>query len=270
MSSTAQPLIDFHTHAFPDAIAGRTLDKLSVISNIIPHSQGTLAGTRKRQKQAGVTLSVVLQIATKPSQQTTVNNWAAENQKDGLVFFGSVHPDAEDAVSELKRIKALGLKGVKLHPDYQEFFVEEKRMFPLYEAMEALGLPLIFHAGQDPLSPELIHAEPQQIALVAKTFPHLTLIAAHMGGVNRSNEVEKHLVGLPNVYLDTSMAHTFCDPAQGERIIKTHGSDHVLFGSDLPWGSAEKSLAFLEQLHLSPEDKERVFYKNACKLLKLE
>ena len=270
MQKNSYPLVDFHAHAFPDAIAGRTLKKLSEIANSAPYSEGTLSDTREKQEDFGVTLTVIQQIATKPSQQITVNNWAAANQKDGLVFFGSVHPDALDALDELSRIKEIGLKGIKFHPDYQEFFVEEERVFPLYAEIERLGLPLLFHAGRDPLSPDLVHATPKGISKVAKSFPNLTIIAAHLGGMERSDEVEKYLVGLPNVYFDLSMAHTFCDLSQAERIVKTHGTDHILFGTDLPWGTAEQTLGLMEKLHLSEADFQKIRYQNAYKILKIE
>lgn len=262
-------LIDFHTHAFPDAIAERTLSKLAAIAETAPHTDGTLSHTRERQAEFGVTLSVIQQIATKPSQQMTVNNWAAANQKDGLLFFGSVHPDAADAVQELERIQSIGLKGVKLHPDYQEFFVGEERLFPIYAKLEELGLPLLFHAGRDPYSPDVVHAPPEELAKVARAFPKLRIIAAHMGGLEMSRSVEQHLCGLENIWFDLSMAHTFCAPEQAERIVKTHGTERILFGSDLPWGTAKQTLGFMEQLHLSDEDWNRICYLNAEALLGL-
>lgn len=269
MQKNSCPLVDFHTHAFPDAIAARTMAKLSAIADAAPFTDGTLSGLRGKQEEGGVTLTVIHQIATKPSQQITVNNWAAANQKDNVVFFGSVHPNAEDALPELSRIKEIGLRGVKFHPDYQEFFVEDKRVFPLYEEIERLGLPLIFHAGRDPLSPDLVHATPKGIAEVAKTFPRLTVIAAHLGGMERSNEVEQYLVGLPNVYFDLSMAHTFADSAQAERIVKTHGAEKILFATDLPWGTAKQTLLFMEQLHLTEDEKKQIRFENAYKILGL-
>lgn len=270
MQKQVHPLVDFHAHAFPDAIAERTLKKLSEIANAAPFTDGTLSDTRERQEDFGVTLTVIQQIATKPSQQMTVNNWASANQRDGLVFFGSVHPDAEDGLEELARIKEIGLKGIKLHPDYQEFFVEDKRVFPLYREMERLGLPLLFHAGRDPLSPDVVHATPKGISEVAKAFPGLPIIAAHLGGMELSDDVERYLVGLPNVYFDLSMAHTFCDPAQAERIVKTHGADRILFATDLPWGTAKQTLEYMDRLHLSEEEKEKIRYQNAYRILKIE
>ena len=63
--------------------------------------------------------------------------------------FGSVHPSHPDALKELERIHALGIKGIKFHPDYQYFFVDEERMFPIYEKCGKLGLIVVFHAGWD-------------------------------------------------------------------------------------------------------------------------
>ena len=82
-------------------------------------------------------------------------------------------PDAPDALDELQRIKDLGLYGVKLHPDYQGFLIDDPKMFPIYDAISSLGLPVTFHTGWDPLSPDLIHATPQAVAKVVKLFPHI-------------------------------------------------------------------------------------------------
>ena len=270
MQSKPFPLVDFHTHAFPDAIAARTMTKLSAIANAVPYTDGTLSGLRAKQEEDGVTLTVIHQIATKPSQQITVNNWAAANQKDRIVFFGSVYPGAEDALPELSRIKEIGLKGIKFHPDYQEFFVEDERFFPIYQEIEQLSLPMIFHAGRDPFSPDLVHATPKGISKVAKAFPNLTIIAAHLGGMERCDEVEEYLVGLPNVYFDLSMAHTFADPIQAERIVKTHGTKKILFASDLPWGTAKQTLAFMDQLHLSEDERKQICYQNAYRILGID
>ena len=104
---------------------------------------------------------------------------------------------------------------------------------------------------------------------MAKTFPRLTVIAAHLGGMERSNEVEQYLVGLPNVYFDLSMAHTFADSAQAERIVKTHGAEKIIFATDLPWGTAKQTLLFMEQLHLTEDEKKQIRFENAYKILGL-
>ena len=99
-------LIDFHTHAFPPALAERALGKLSFeAGGLRPQSDGTLAGLKARMASDGVDLSVVLAIATNPRQMHRVNDYAMEmDREDGIVAFGSVHPDAPDALEELERL----------------------------------------------------------------------------------------------------------------------------------------------------------------------
>ncbi len=128
-------LIDFHTHAFPDAISKNALDKLSFVSGgLEPQSEGTVASLKKEMEKDGVDISVVLSIATNPKQQTNVNNFAKEiNDGKSIFAFGSVHPDADNVFEELERIKEMGLKGVKLHPEYQKFYVDDEKMRPIYK-----------------------------------------------------------------------------------------------------------------------------------------
>ena len=150
-------LIDFHVHLFPDALAPRALEHLRGIAQSSTHTLGTVTDTLRAMDEANVDISVVQSIATNPGQQKNVNDFAAAIQGERLVCFGSVHPSAPDMVEELYRIRELGLKGIKLHPDYQAFYVDDPHLAPLYETAQALGLPILFHAGQDPVSPHGIH-----------------------------------------------------------------------------------------------------------------
>jgi predicted TIM-barrel fold metal-dependent hydrolase len=266
-------LIDFHVHLFPDALAARTLEKLSGIAEEggkgAPYfTDGTFAGTKRRMKEWGVDAFVTQHIATSPRSMRKVNDFAAQVRGEGVYSFGSVHPDAPDALEELDRIRALGLDGVKLHPDYQNFFVDEDRMAKLYERMAALRLPLLLHAGWDPLSPDLVHAEPERIARVLDGCPDLVVIAAHLGGMRRYDAVEKHLLGRRNLYLDTAMTSPYLhDPAQYARIMRGHGLDRILFATDCPWSTPERELQLLEGIGLEAEERERVTARNALALL---
>ena len=265
-------LIDFHTHLFPDTLAARTIPKLAQVSGCTPYSDGTLAGLHSKMDAWKVDLAVTLHIATKPSQQTNVNNFAASVQSDRLLAFGSVHPDAPDALEEMERIKALGLRGIKLHPDYQGFFVDDPKVFPIYQKAAQLDLPILFHCGWDPVSPGVVHAEPQALARVLEAFPQLTVVGAHLAGMERYDEVEKYLAGqFPNLYLDISMSPRYCrDPGQFVRILERHGIDRILFGTDCPWGNAPETAAYLKQVGLAPEENEKIFSGNAKRLLKLQ
>lgn len=263
--------IDFHTHAFADKIVQKAMNNLTATSGLKPYTDGSLKGLKEKMKSRGVDAAVVLPIATKPSQHDIINNWAAEiNGKGGIYAFGSVHPADPDAPEYLEKIKALGLHGIKLHPDYQDFLVDDKSVFPVYKKCAELNLPIIFHAGYDPLSPELIHAAPEGFLKIYEAFPELTMIIAHLGGMYRWDGVERLLAGKPgNIYFDLAFTAGEIGEKQLMRIISKHGADRILLGSDCPWDDPENEIKMVERLPLSREEKELIFYKNAKKLLKI-
>lgn len=262
-------LIDFHVHFFPDFLAQRALQTLAQTARGIgPLTDGTLKGTQQYLNAQGVDIGIAQHIATKPTSHKKINDWAAAIQSPRLICFGSVHPQAPDVIEELYRIKELGLKGIKLHPDYQNFMIDDPSLAPVYETMAKLKLPLLIHAGFDPYSPNLVHARPKAIAQVVDSYKDLTLIAAHLGGMEMCDETEEYLVG-KDVYFDTAVCSLFCSEPQFSRIIKAHGTDKILFGSDCPWSSPQTELAFLNRADLTPAQKEQILWKNACALLDL-
>lgn len=262
--------IDFHVHAFADKIAQRTIAALSETSWTAPATDGTLADTERTMQKWGVDGYVLLSIATKPSQHLVCNNWAASVRSAHVFPFGSVHPDGEDVLAELERIKSLGLYGVKLHPDYQHFFVDEPRMFPIYRKCGELGLPILFHAGIDPISPREIHCTPQAAAYILEKFPDTTMIMAHLGGNGLWDEVEQILAGnFGNLWMDTALAGTFVEEEQLLRIIRKHGADRILFASDCPWDSSAGTIEKIKRLQLYPEEEQAIFAGNAKHLLGL-
>lgn len=263
-------LIDFHVHAFADQIAERAVTKLMGVAKIDAETNGTIAATRETLHSWGVDRAVLLPVATKPSQQRTINDWAKAAEDEMFVSFGSIHPDAEDRLEELAYIRQIGLHGVKLHPDYQDFFAAEEKMFPVYEACAALGLPVVFHAGFDPLSPDVVHGKPEDFAKIADRFPTLTIILAHLGGQLRWDEVEQYIVGRHNVYLDTAYTTRVLSNEQLLRIIRAHGADRILFASDCPWDNAKTIYNRLCSIGLTETEQSQIFYQNAERLLGAE
>lgn len=257
---------DTHVHFFPDKLADKALPKLREISQCETHSDGTRSGTVKNFAEWGCAGGMVLHIATNAHQQTSVNNFAKESQHGNLYCFGSVYPYAENALEEMVRIKEMGLYGIKLHPDYQEFFIGDEGALPIYAQAEKLGLPIAFHTGRDPLSPNLIHCPADVLGKIADLFPRLTIIAAHMGGMDTPQEAAKHLAGKKNVYFDTAFASRFLDAASFTQLVKLHGADKVLFATDCPWSTLPAEKALLEAADLSPSEKERIAYRNAEEL----
>jgi uncharacterized pyridoxamine 5'-phosphate oxidase family protein len=149
---------------------------------------------------------VVQSIATNPQQQSKVNDFAMElNAHDRLFAFGSVHPNAPDAIEELERISQAGLKGVKLHPEYQGFYADDEKMKPIYRKISDLGLITLFHAGTDIGFPPPYHAMPEHI-LGALRWLEGPVVAAHWGGAGCGPEVVEKLCG-ENLYFDLSFGY---------------------------------------------------------------
>ena len=262
-------LIDFHTHAFPERIAGRAIAKLSHdAGGLAPQTEGTLESLKARMDTDGVDLSVVLSIATNPHQMHKVNDFAAEMNADPrIAAFGSVHPDAPDALAELERIASMGLKGVKLHPEYQSFYVDEERMKPIYRKLSELGLITVFHAGEDYGYPPPYHATPERLKNAVRWFD-APVVAAHWGGAGFGTEVLEKLCG-ENLYFDLSFGYAAMPKPVAQMILDRHGPDKLLFGSDTPWHRPQWELRLLDSLDISEADREKIRWQNAAKLLKL-
>ena len=263
-------LIDFHTHCFPDKLAPRAIERLSFVSGgLIPYTDGTVAGLRRNMAEGGVSLSVVLNIATNATQQKNVNDFAATvNGEMDLVAFGSVFPGSDDAFEELERIKALGLKGVKLHPDYQGFEVSDPKWKPLYRKISSLGLITVFHAGFDYGFPPPYGGTPDKMAIALNWFDS-PVVVAHWGGVNCNQQTLDLLCGR-EVYLDTSFGYSMLPKYYAEKILEKHGTHRVLFGTDTPWHTAQMELRLLGSLGLTDAEMAAITHRNAQRLLGIE
>lgn len=262
-------LIDFHTHAFPERIAARAIDSLARASGgLIPQTDGTAASLKAEMAKDGVDIAVVQNIATNPRQQHKVNDFAIELDQDpALVAFGSVHPDAPDALEELERIAAAGLRGVKLHPEYQQFYADDEKMKPIYRKISELGLITLFHAGHDYGFPPPYHAMPEHLLRALKWFDS-PVVAAHWGGLGCGAEVLDKLCG-ENIYFDLAFGYSALARDTAQSIIDRHGADRLLFGSDMPWHRPSWELRLLDTLDISGEDMDKLRFRNAQTLLGL-
>ena len=259
-------IIDFHTHAFPDNVAAKAVPQLAAGANVEPRLDGTVRSLLASMDKAGIARSVIGSIATRPEQFDSILRWSASIASDRIVPFASVHPADPAAVERIHQVRAAGLKGIKLHPYYQQFTVDEARMWPLYEAMEREGLILLCHAGFDIGFPQDRIADPVRTRHVIEDFPKLNLVAAHMGAWDDWAEVRRHLLGQP-VYMDISYSLNCMDPAAARELILGHGRDRVLFGSDSPWEAQEDVIHALRALKLDSAHEEAILGRNAEALL---
>lgn len=259
-------IIDIHTHCFPDELAKRAIPTLEEKAGSPAFTDGTVSGLKASMKISGVSKSVIMPIATKPQQTTSVNRWAVSIQDDSILSFGSIHPDYENWEEEMDLLVSADIKGIKLHPDYQEFFVDDEKVFPIYESAASKGLIILFHAGIDIGIPDPVHCTPERLRKVAENFPNLKIIAAHMGGFKCWDDVMNYLVGT-RVYFDTSYSYDYLGVAKMKNIISAHGTDKILFGSDSPWSAQDKDVRDIESLNLASDDYEKIMCKNALNLL---
>jgi predicted TIM-barrel fold metal-dependent hydrolase len=261
-------IIDFHTHFFPDKIAKPTVEKLADTANVNYYGDGTAASLVSFMRQDGVTISVNQPVATKREQVVSINRKMVElNKKSSdIICFGTLHPDFEAFEEELAFLNANGVKGIKLHPEYQCFCPEDRKMLRLYESCVQHDIMVLFHAGVD-LGYKDVHCTPRGMWEILD-MPGLTLVLAHMGGYRMWDDVERYLVGR-NVYFDLAYCNEM-DNVQLKRMIEDHGSDKVLFATDFPLERAKVIKDKVEALGLSEKDKENIYFRNAGKLLKLD
>lgn len=265
-------IIDLHTHVFPDKIAERTIGALAVKSGK-PAADGTVADLRRSMRESGVDVAVNLPAITKASQFDSTNRFAAEiNGHDGIYSFGAIHPDCEDPEAKLDYIKSLGLRGIKIHPDYQQCFIDDERYIWIIRYAVEIGLYVTTHAGFDNGFPELTHCTPDRSArmldaVYGKSEPaEPRIIFAHLGGRGFYDGVESLLCGR-NVYFDLSYVLIENDPALTTRIVRAHGAERVVFGSDSPWRSQKDDLAREQMLGLSAAEHELILEKNGRAIL---
>ncbi len=267
-------VIDFHTHIFPDALAPRArqalMDNTRRFGNFFEAlTEMTRDSLLEHMDMWGVDVSVIQPVVTKPSQTVTTNTWAAGAAGERIVAFGGIHPDTDDYRRDIDLVSSLGLKGIKLHAEYQGFLPDEMRMLRIYDYAFSKGLTVLHHAGYDPGKPSPFNSTPERFSRMLDEVQGGNFVLAHLGGQSMWDEVERYLVGR-DVYFDTAMGFECFESEQFLRIVKNHGADKILFGSDSPWSNASRELAVLNSLALTDEEKNMILSGNAKRLLKTD
>ena len=279
-------IIDFHTHTFPDKIAEAAVTALEKSGNTRRHTAGTNSSLMESMKRSGVDMSVILPVVTNPAKTSHINQRAAEVNETtavtGLLSFGGIHPLAENTNELLEECAALGLKGIKLHPDYYGVDFSDIRMKRIIARASELGLIVITHAGIDVglYPPECCSID--SILEVMRDVAPDKLVLAHMGGWMNWQEVTDRLSHLP-VWIDTAYSIGEIDWLDKENhkdyhmmsdemfvtMVHAFGSEKVLFATDSPWSDQEDYVARVRNMDLNEEEKENIFHKNAQKLLNI-
>ncbi len=277
-------IFDIHTHTFPDRLAGPTIAKLQSQCHSRAYSDGTESGLRASMAAAGVDGSLVLPVATSPRQVIHINDASVRlneaGPRTGLWSFGCMHPDFDGWKNELSRIAALGLKGIKVHPVYQEVDFDDLRYLRILDRCGELGLAVITHAGLDIGFPGRENCAPEMILRALRQVGPVTLILAHMGGWRQWDQVEQLLSGT-GVYLDTAFSLGSIEPIGDgfytpedlplmgtEQFVRMAREfpGRVLFGTDSPWQDQREGVALIESMPLTRAEKDGILGDSARRL----
>ncbi len=255
-------VIDVHTHIWPEKLADRAVNHVGDYYSYEMHGKGTLSDLIQSTKEAGVDRFVIHSSALKASQVEDVNTASASYITDKIAGFGTLHPEYTDFEGEINRIISLGLKGIKLHPDFQFFNIDDPRMYPAYEILSDKRLPVLFHMGDVNYD----YSSARRLSKLIKDFPKLIVIAAHLGGHMKWDEAEEYLVG-KNIYMDSSSVSRKLSPERIKHIIRAHGADKILFGTDYPIARHTEALEHFFSLGLSDDENKSILFDNAYNLI---
>lgn len=252
---------DAHAHIFPEKIAARASISISDFYGGAPmYAPALLEKLLSSGEEAGTEKFLVCSSAVVPKQVFGINDFISYSCKmdSRLVGLGSMHPDYYDIPSELDRIKELGLLGIKLHPDFQQFEIDSDKAFYMYSLCRDRGLSVLFHIGDKRYD----YSSPARLANVVKKMPELKIHAAHFGGYNAWDSAFEVLECSENLYFDTSSSLAFLDRDTALRFIEKFGADRFMFGTDFPMWEPKKELDRLLALGLDIDTLEKILFRN--------
>lgn len=263
-------IIDGHCHIYPEKIAAKAVAGTDKFYDTTAAGTGTIADLLEQGTAAGIDHFVVQSVATTPKQVKSINEFIAVSvaeHPDRLTGLGTLHPDSEDQAADVQHLIELGLHGVKLHPDIQNFKIDDYRCLKIYELCEKAGLPILMHTGDNRRD----LSNPNRLKPVLEAYTDLIIVGAHFGGWSIWEEAAAELAGYQNLYVDCSSSMPFMqDISKIPALVRAYGTDRVLFGSDYPmWSPAEELKNFLS-FDFTEEEYRQMFSENACKVFSIE
>ena len=187
--------IDIHTHIYPVALARRAMEVTGHENDDfkkLPIRENLLA----RMREAGVDLSVNLPVVSKPQNQGEVNRFAKEAARKNMIPFGGLHPDCENVIEELEKLKDMEMAGIKFHPPFQKVHLEDPKYEEMWRKINELGFPVLIHMGTARIvRPYDLY--PSGIRKILKSAPDIPIIMAHMGSFCMIKNPDEDLENLP-------------------------------------------------------------------------
>ena len=258
-------VIDSHCHIYPEKIAARAVAGTDAFYGEHSFGKGTVDDLIATDIKSGIDHFIVQSVATTPHQVGRINDFIAEsvaNSNGKMTGLGTLHPDSKDIKGDVMHLKELGLKGVKLHPDIQQFKIDDYRCLKIYEICEEERLPILMHTGDHRYD----YSNPNRLLPVREIYTGLTVIGAHFGGWSVWEEASEKLAKLPNLYVDCSSSLPYISTEVAKKLVYTYGVDKVLFGTDYPMWDPTDELERFFKIGLSEEENKKIFAGNAKKL----
>ena len=272
MRSTAakskMEIIDAHAHIYPEKIAAKATDTIGIFYDIkMEMPAGTAERLLEDGKKNGISRFVVHSVATTAHQVRSINEFIKREVEAHPEFIGfiTLHQDLteEEICAEVEWAVANNMHGIKLHPDFQKFNIDDEAVEKFYRAA-ADKLPILFHIGDDRYD----YSKPYRLVKMAKKYPNVNFIAAHFGGYRCWDDAPLY-AGLDNVYFDTCSSLPFIDVERAKALIDMHGADKFFFATDFPMWDAKAELERFNKIPLTDEQREMIFSGNIKRLLKI-
>ena len=260
-------IADVHAHIFPDMLAEKATHSIAAFYGAHDIDRpASLSRLLQEHREAHIACGVVCNSATSPAQVHHINDFLAEaiRKAPQYIGFGSVYPGMPGVEEELDRMLELGLRGVKIHPDFQRLAIDDPAGVETYRAIAKRGLPVLFHMGdaRSDLS------SPERLLNLLRQVPDLRPIAAHFGGWQTWQHAYEH--PLPEfVVYDTSSTTPLVEREFVLRMIDRYGEDRLLFGTDFPMWKPAEMVAQLHALGLGRKTEEKLFYGNFARFFGL-
>jgi len=254
-------IIDTHAHIYPDKIALKAAKSIGEFYEIPMNQDGTVSSLLQAGDEAGISRFLVHSVAVTWERAHSINDFIAASVQahpDRFIGFGSLHPEHPEVEKELDRMLTLGLSGVKLHPDFQHFLLDDPKAVRMFQAMAERKLPLLVHTG-DTRYP---YSEPERMARALDQVPGLTAICAHLGGWSRWDAAWKVLAGRENVYVDCCSSLYALGAEEAVEVIHHYGADRVFFGTDYPMWNPKEEVARFMALPLTDAEREMILHRN--------
>ena len=263
-------IFDAHCHIYPEAIAPKAVEGIEQFYEQLPfdHYDGTVGTLLSTGCEAGISHFLVHSVATTPHQVSGINRFISSEvagANGAFTGLGTLHPDSERPEQDFSELAALGLKGVKLHPDFQRFEADSAKAMRIYGLCVEAELPVLVHTGDHRFD----YSNPERIARILRRFPKLRFVGAHFGGWSVWDEAASLLSGFDNITVDSSSSFYATGREKGLELVRKWGADRIMFGTDYPMWKPQPEIDCLLAMGLKEDEYRRIFWDNAVRVFGL-